>query len=195
MEERITRVEIGPGWTMFRFDTQPVAEIRRVHCLIDFVYKWCQEWPDRRIEDIQIVRDGGVVRAMNVFWTVFDPAIAMAAQAESNFHFNVYAGIRDKYGDEYVEAIIQDALQWLANATIAGPAVALLSRRRIAIVAYRDQGRGFVTEMPMLFEHIPDEPRRAIELDFEAWLRTDQPGYFVLPLPPGLRLNLGDDPA
>jgi hypothetical protein len=171
--------EIEPGWTCIFFTHPPRLKRSRLHSLLNFVEKWKKVNPTHRIERIQVVRDGKKVRGINLFWTLFEHLLK-----QPEFHFTLDPEVRNLYGHEYIEAIMQNAQNFLAEKHMPGANVLLVSRRHIATIMLPESGRGFVTTFQKFFDSISTLPdfAKLVERDFTRWLNSDEHGYFCVRL-------------
>jgi hypothetical protein len=172
--------EIEPGWTCIYFTQPPRLKRSRLHTLLNFVEKWKHDNPAYRIEQIQVVRDGKQVRGINLFWTLFEHLLE-----QPEFQFTLDPEVRSLYGHEYIEAIMQNAQNFLAEKHLPGANVLLVSRRHIASILLQRSSRGFVTTFQKFFDSLSTSPEIAsvIEVDFARWLNSDEQGCFCVRLP------------
>ncbi len=103
--------EMEPGFTMFVFEAPPRLALSRLHCLLGTLNEWRTHYPERRVEDLQIVRDKGLVRGLNVFWSLFENQTP-----RHNFNFHVFDEVTAMYGQEYLEALMEDSAKFMAEA-------------------------------------------------------------------------------
>lgn len=169
--------EIEPGFTMFVFEAPPRLSQSRLHCLLDTLNDWRNRHPERRVEDLQIVRDKGLVRGINIFWSLFENT-----NGPLNFNFQVHNDVTAMYGKEYLEALMHDSAKFMAEVKQPHPVCALLSRREIVIVAYKARAEGFILPYELFLKTVAPPIAESIDKSFAEFKRSDSPGYHVVPL-------------
>jgi hypothetical protein len=174
----VTAREMEPGYTMFFFQAAPRITESRLHCLLFTFGDWCREHPERIVSDLQIVKDKDLVRALNVFW--FSPVESSVRQ---DFNFQVHKDVTDKYGTEYLEALMEDTAKFIVGVNQPHDVCALISRRDVVIVAYRRRKEGQVLEYEKFRKSLARSFAESVDKSFAEFKRSDAPGYHVIPLP------------
>lgn len=170
--------EIEAGSTLFVFEAPPALDQSRLHCLLDALTDWRRHHSDRRVEDLQILRDKGLVRGLHVFWTPF-----ANSNAFHNFNFHVRNDVTAMYGHEYLEALMEDSAKFMVAVRQPHQICVLLSRREIAIVAYKLRNEAFILTYERFCKSLPTPLAESIEKTFREFKQSDAPGYHVVPLP------------
>lgn len=178
--------EIEPGFTMFVFVAPPRLAQSRLHCLLDTLNDWRNRFPERRVEDLQIIRDKGWVRGLNVFWSLFENT-----KGPLNFNFHVHNDVTAMYGKEYLEALMHDASKFMAEVKQPHPVCALMSRREIVIVAFKARAEGSILPYELFLKTLSPSLAEAVVESFADFKRSDSPGYHVVALPDSYDLTMG----
>jgi hypothetical protein len=178
--------DFEPGWTCIFFETPPRLKKSRAHVLLQSLETWRQHYPMRRIESIQFVKHKQLVRGLNILWTPFEHL-----QEQSKIvHFNIHQDVRDLYGHEYNEALMADAIQFANDNPAPTANVVLVSRRRIAIVITRHDQHAYVLTFDQFLSTFPEDHRPKVIGDFDAWIATNEQGYFCAILPDEYRISM-----
>lgn len=170
--------EIEEGFTVFVFESPPALDQSRLHCLLDALGDWRRHHTGRRVEDLQVIRENGLVRGLHIFWSLF-----ATKNASNDFNFRVRNDVVEKYGQEYLEALMEDSAKFMANVRHPHPVCVLLSRRDIAIVAYKDRNETAILSYEQFLGTLPTELAELIAKTFRDFKRSDAQGYHVAPLP------------
>jgi hypothetical protein len=170
--------ELEPGFTMFVFDAPPRLAQSRLHCLLNTMNSWRNHFPERRVEDLQIVRDKGLVRGLNVFWSLFENK-----KGPHTFNFQVHNDVTAMYGKEYLEALMHDSSKFMTEVKQPHPVCALLSRREIVIVAYQTRAEGSILTYELFLKTLAPPFAEAVDASFAEFKRSDTQGYHVVALP------------
>jgi hypothetical protein len=178
--------DIEPGWSCIYFTHPPRLANSRLHSLLQFLEKWRQANPMRRIVHFQVIRDKKIVRGLNVFWSTFEHLRDKSKIA----HFTIHEEVRDLYGHEYCEALMQDALHFAEDNPLPESNVVLISRRKIAIVIFRTSGQSLVCTLDRLLPVLPVQFSEGLRAEFARWIQTEERGYFCSTLPSGFELEL-----
>lgn len=171
--------EIEPGWSCIHFSHPPKVQKSRFHALMQSLESWRQNFPMRRIERIQVVKSDAIVRGLNILWSAFEHFKEQSRIA----HFHIDEELRNLYGHEYNEALMQDALGFAADNPLPGANVVLISRRRVAIVIVRQNQQAYLMTFARLLAALETDFARQIASQFDEWAIPDAQGYFCSVLP------------
>ena len=150
-----------------------------MHALHQSLESWRQMHPTRRIERIQVVRGGGKVRGLNVLWSIFEHMQVQLKIA----HFKIDVEVRDLYGHEYNEALMEDANGFSSKNPLPAMNVVMISRRRIAIVITRQNGQAYVKTLAKFLATLESNAAKDISSQFDEWTTGNEQGYFCSVLP------------
>ena len=171
--------DIEPGWSCINFTQPPRLKKSRLHSLLQSLESWRQSHPMRRIERIQVLKDNGTVRGLNVMWSIFEHLQDQSKIA----HFNIDEEVRDLYGHEYNEALMEDAIGFASENPTPGMKVVLVSRRKIAIVIIRQDGQAYVMTFAKFLATLEGSVANDISFKFDEWGAQNDQGYFCTLLP------------
>ncbi len=133
----------------------------------------------RRIEQVQVVENNGIVRGLIVLWSIFEHL-----QEQSKIeHFSIDQEVRDLYGSEYCEALMEDALGFASENPIPGVNALLVSRRMVAIVMVRRSAQARVTTFEKFLASIENGLAEELRTKFDEWQSHNDQGYFCAVLP------------
>ena len=171
--------DIEPGWSCIYFSHPPKVRKSRFHVLMQSLESWRENFPMRRIERIQVVKAGGIVRGLTVLWSILDGHSDQSQIA----HFQIDEELRDLYGHEYNEALMHDALGFAAENPTAAANVVLVSRRRVAIVIVKQTQQAYLMTFAKLLAAFDGKFAEQLASQFDAWATPDAQGYFFSVLP------------
>jgi len=171
--------DIEPGWSCLHFSHPPKLQKSRLHALMHALENWRKNFPVRRIERIQVVKAGGIVRGLNVLWSMFESESGQSTIA----HFQIDEELRDLYGHEYNEALMHDALGFAAKNSTSAANVVLVSRRRVAIVIVQQTQHAYLMTFAKLLAALDVQFAEQLVSQFDAWATPEAQGYFYSVLP------------
>ncbi len=171
--------DIEPGWTCITFNKPPKLAKSRTHALLQFLETWRERHPARRIEKIEFVQDGALVRGLNLFWSAFTHAEVKTGVDE----FKVDDEVESMYGLEYAEALMHDALAASAVHAIGVDKILMISKRLIAIIILRKERLAFITTHEKFLSVMNKDYVRQTTEGFEHWKQQASNGYFCATLP------------
>lgn len=157
----------------------------RFHCLLDLLQQWRTQYPARVVSDIQIIKDKEIARSINVSWSLFE-----TPSTQRDFTFNVMQNVIDKYGSEYLEALTDDASDFLIHDKHPIEVAALLSKREVVLVVYKSLKRGFVITYEDFLTLLPASMVAAVEAGFQKFKMEEDSGYHVVPLPTDFAIEM-----
>ena len=175
--------DIEPGWSCIYFTRPPRLKKSRLHSLFTFLEDWRRQHPMRRIERVQVAKDRRLVRGLNVYWSIFEH-LQERLQIKQ---FQIDEEIRELYGHEYAEALMQDAAAFASRPGAPSGNIVLVSRRRVAVVLVRNSAQAYVTRLEKFQTMIAPDMAEDILKNFKIWLSLDEPGYFCAILPGNFR--------
>lgn len=176
--------DIEAGWSCINFSQPPRLKKSRLHSLLQSLERWRQNHPMRRIERIQVVKYDGTVRGLNVMWSIFEHL-----QEQSKIeHFNIDEEVRDLYGHEYNEALMEDAIGFASENPSPGMNVVMISRRKIAIVIVPHNGQAYVMTFTKFLTTLESNSAKDISSQFDEWTTGNEQGYFCAVLPDDYRM-------
>ena len=171
--------DIEPGWSSIHFSQPPRMQSSRLHALMQSREFWRQEHPVRRIERIQVVKAGGIVRGLNVLWSIFEHLKNQSAIR----HFTIDPELRDLYGHEYNEALMHDAMGFPIDHSISGRNVVLVSRRRVAIIIIQKDHQAWLMTFAKFLNTLDISLATQLSQQFDAWATQETQGYYCSVLP------------
>lgn len=171
--------DIEPGWSCIFFSHPPKVRKSRFHVLMQSLESWRENFPMRQIDRVQVVKAGGIVRGLTVLWSIIE-GIADRSQIA---HFQIDEELRDLYGHEYNEALMHDALGFAAENPAAATNVALVSRRRVAIVIVQQTQQAYLMTFAKLLAMLDVQFAEQLTSQFDVWTTPDAQGYFYSVLP------------
>ena len=171
--------DIEAGWSCINFSQPPRLKKSRLHSLLQSLERWRQNHPMRRIERIQVVKDDGIIRGLNIMWSIFEHLQEQSKIA----HFNIDEEVCDLYGHEYNEALVEDAIGFASENPTPGMNVVLVSRRKIAIVIIRQDGQAYVMTFGKFLATLESDVASDISTKFDEWGAQNDQGYFCTLLP------------
>lgn len=167
-EVKLNIHEFGEGWAVISFTVPPKDDSQRYFWLHKTLQDWLGINPNRVLQEVQSVRLGARLYGLHVLCTV----------NKHNYSIDVDNELLTKFGKEYMELVMSDAVQFVATTDTAHPIVALTNRREITVVVERKTERACVMPLDRFRPRL--SPARENELD--AWLAGSEPGYLVIPL-------------
>ncbi len=171
--------DIEPGWSCIYFSQPPKVRKSRFHVLMQSLESWRENFPSRQIDRIQIVKAGGIVRGLNVLWSIIEGESGQSQIA----HFQIDEELRNLYGHEYNEALMHDALGFAAENPTAAANVVLVSRRRVAIVIAQQNQQAYLMTLAKLLSGLDVKFAEQLVSQFDAWATPEAQGYFYSVLP------------
>ena len=171
--------DVEPGWTCVYFESAPRHKRSRYHALLRALEGWRERNPTRRIERIQFVKNQGVVRGLNILWSLFEHLVEQSSIA----HFQIDEEVRDLYGHEYNEALMRDATAFALDVALPAENIALVSRRKIAIVITRHDRQAYVMTLDKLVATLEPHFARSFLKEFDRWSLHNEKGFFSAMLP------------
>jgi len=184
-EIQFSILEIEEGFTILCFRKGPVLQESRLHCLLGVLEQWRKRYPLRMVKDVQLVRDGEQLRSLNILWAPFQ-----SQQSQEPIRFHVMKNVIDMYGDEYLEALLDDASRFLLTDKHPHEVAALLSKREIVIVVFKVRKQGHVVTLDDFFTLLPASVIPTLREGFEHFKREKESGYHVVPLPPDFHIAM-----
>ncbi len=142
--------------------------------LVEALAAWRSKFPTRFVTDLEIVRLGGVPNMLCIQWQEV---------AGPSFTCQVLASVRQKYGQEYVEALAADALRFNDQYPNDFPVTAMISKREVVLVIVK---RKHICYIGMLSDFLPLLPKEAaaeIAKRFEEFQHSSETGYGFVRLP------------
>ena len=178
--------EIEPGFTMFFFNVPPKVNPSRLHCLLNTFTEWRSNHPQYRVQNLEVVKDQELVRGLNVFWS-----LAENAKTSHDFNFHARKEVTELYGQEYIEALMEDAAKFMVAIKQPHKICALLSRREIVIVVYKAKSEGFIFGYQEFLSSLPTPALKNLTTaTFAEFKQGNAQGYHVIPLPDSYEIKL-----
>ncbi len=128
--------------------------------------------------DVQVIKDKDIVRSICILWSLL--AIPSSQQ---EYSFNVTKNVIEKYGSEYLEALITDASNFLTNAKHPSEVAALISKREIVVVVFKLTQHGYVITYEDFLTLLPASVAPTIDAGFHKFKMEEDTGYHVVNLP------------
>lgn len=178
-------LEIEQGFTVLCFRTPPEPAKMRLHCLLDLLQQWRIQYPARVVSGIQVINDGDIVRSINVSWSLLE-----IPSSQRDFAFNVMQNVIDKYGSEYLEALTDDASDFLIHDKHPVEVAALVSKREIVMVVYKSLKQGYVIAYEDFLKLLSASMVASVEASFHKFKMEEDSGYHVVPLPPDFAIAM-----
>lgn len=127
MEQRdgeIRLLEASPGCSVLSI-ASPRHDRPLMQMLVEALAAWRSKFPTRFVTELEVVRLGGAPNMLCIQWQeVVRPP----------FTCDVLASVRQKYGQEYIEALATDALRVTEQYPNDFPVTAMLSKREAVVV-------------------------------------------------------------
>ncbi len=176
--------DVEDGWSSIFFKHPPRLSKSRLHSLLSFLEKWRKTHPMRRIEQLQVIQDKELVRGLNIFWSTFEHLV----ETSRIEHFTIDEEVRDMYGHEYCEALMQDVSNFAADNAVPETDVAIVSRRMIATILLRNSKRAIMCTFDRLTRSLPADVIASVQPELTQWLQTEGQGYFCFNVPTNLEI-------
>ena len=157
----------------------------RLHCFLDLLQQWRIQYPARVISDIQIIKDKDIVRSINISWSLFEKL-----SSKREFAFNVIQNVIDKYGSKYLEALTDDASDFLIHDKHPIEGAALLSKREVVMVVKKSLKPCYIITYEDLLTLLPASKVAVVEASFHKFKMEEDSGYHVVPLPPDFAIEI-----
>ena len=178
-------LEIEDGFTVLCFHKPPEQSSMRLHCLLGVLHEWKNRYPARVVSDVQVIKDKDIVRSICILWSLL-----ATPSSQHEYSFNVTKNAIEKYGSEYLEALITDASQFLTQANHPSDVAALISKREIVIVVYKLTQHGYVITYEDFLNLLPAEVAPTIDASFHKFKMEEDSGYHVVKLPVDFKIDL-----
>jgi hypothetical protein len=120
------------------------------------------------LQEVQSVRLEAKLVGLNVLYSL----------SKHNYSVDVDNELLASHGKEYLEAVMADAVHFVATTSTKRPIAALVNRREVAVIIDRTVERACI--MPLHRFRSTLNAGNTKELD--DWLAGTAPGYFVIPL-------------
>jgi hypothetical protein len=172
------------GWSCIFFQNPPRLAKSRLHSLLSFLENWRHNHPMRRIEQLQVVQDKELVRGLNIFWSTFEHLV----ESSRIEHFTIDEEVRNLYGHEYCEALMQDVSNVAADNASPESDVAIVSRRMIVTILLRNSKRAIMCTYDRLARSLPKDVIESVQPELTQWLQTEGQGYFCFNVPTDLEI-------
>ena len=118
-------IVIEPGWVVVHFTAPPEAS-ERLSFLNRTLEDWFRDHPDCKLESVHPVESGGVLRGLNAYYH-------MEVRREGTLKLRVDAALLGQYGQEYIEAVVSEAIPQWTRPTLPANTFAIVNRRHVAI--------------------------------------------------------------
>jgi hypothetical protein len=172
-EGEIRLIEPSPGHSLIS-----IASLRNdrppMQMLVEALEAWRSKFPTRLIADLEVIRLRGIPNLLSIQWQESN---------RSPFLFDVLESVRQRYGQEYVEALAEDALGFIERNPHEFPVAAMISKREVVLVIVKRKNKCCIG---MLSDFLPLlHPKLAADIAnrFETFQHSSETGYGIVPLP------------
>jgi hypothetical protein len=169
----IRLIDASPGCSILSI-ASPCKDRPPMQMLVEALSAWRSKFPTRFVADLEIVRMNGVPNMLCIQWQDV---------ARPPFTCQVLQSVRQKYGQEYIEALAADALRFTEQYPNDFPVTAMISKREAVLVIVK---RKHICYIGMLSDFLPLlHPDAAAEISkrFEEFQHSAETGYGCVRLP------------
>lgn len=165
---------IEPGWVTVHFKSPPLHAERRLSSLNRALEDWLKDHPSYKLESIQPVEDGGLLRGLNAFYRQ-SPTIP----ERGKLHVQIEPALQNQYGLEYMEAVVAEAMSFMLRNQPASSAFAVVNRRQVAIVINCRKSSAFITTLEEAEAALSPQRQAALR----DWLENLETQIFACEMP------------
>ncbi len=175
-------IEMGPGWVDVRLIDRLPAPDRAESLLRRTIDHWFGDHPQFVIDRTEAFTEDGALRGIHVWYHLDEHRVERGTPASrqppTSLAIEVHEQILRQLPKEYIEAVVEDAVQiWRSRPDRRGTTV-VINPRRIAVVLDGRANRGAVLPLPLI-EPALDASGRS---DLEAWLESPQSRFLQMHL-------------